>query len=316
MPNLAFSPVPHGREKENTSSPSATPRGSTGNQSKNVDPTTGTTTTSTVTSTPGRSPLEIISAVEGDGGGGAAGAHLASPAAAAAAAMVSAGPVVCKRSSSCTCPDCAAAASVFGIDQLRQVGVTAAMSASDEGVDVAGSVPATRTPSAGQVVARTPLPGETTTSPARMADAARNEARHENADDDSSVDRNFAVAISSSPISPLAVSAEDETVEHHEPGTVEHTKELGGEHETCPLSSAGEDAGFVTGAEGENAGAARVESTSAAPVAQVPNGTSYGGGASSVVTGTGELRYPFCNSVERTIREFSFTPSEVNLVLV
>ena len=142
MPNLAFSPGPlnpaqkqqeHGGEKENASSPPA-PMSGAGISKKITGelPATGRCSVGSA----GRSPLEDLSA--------------AAPTAVAPAGGAA---VVCKRDSSCKCPDCDMAASVFGINDLRQVGGGGRVPNSP---DAAALSPP---PASGGGLARSPLPG-------------------------------------------------------------------------------------------------------------------------------------------------------------
>ena len=142
MPNLAFSPGPpnpapqqeHGGEKENASSPPAPLSG--GGINKKIAGEMSAAGRSSVGSV-GRSPLEDLSAP------------------AAAVAPAAGGAVVCKRDSSCKCPDCDMAASVFGIDDLRQVGGGGRRA--PDSPDAAASSPPPA--SGGGGLARSPLPG-------------------------------------------------------------------------------------------------------------------------------------------------------------
>lgn len=131
MPNMAFSPGPQqplqvGGEKENSAS-----------NGKNISDTAASRRHSSGGSD--RTPLENLSA-ETD-------VVLTSPAAPTAGS----GPVVCKRDSSCKCPDCDMAASVFGIDQLRQVG---------GGNLDGGGVARSPVPTSSGAIARTPILGD------------------------------------------------------------------------------------------------------------------------------------------------------------
>lgn len=111
MPNLAFSPgpqQPRAGEKENAIA------SDTGGNKSATDPSARRRSSGGDGSALGRSPLERLSH---DMESSEASSRLATAVPVAAPAVVA-----CKRNSSCKCPDCDMAASVFGIDQLRQVG--------------------------------------------------------------------------------------------------------------------------------------------------------------------------------------------------
>lgn len=113
MPNLAFSPgpqQPHGGEKENAVAADA------GGSKGVVDPSARRRSSGGDGPALGRSPLERL-CPDGESSEASRVATTVPPAAPAGG-----GVVACKRNSSCKCPDCDMAASVFGIDQLRQVG--------------------------------------------------------------------------------------------------------------------------------------------------------------------------------------------------
>eukprot|EP00752_Nemacystus_decipiens_P012376 g10969.t1 len=171
MPDLAFSLGPlnpsqkqqqqeHGGEKENASSP-PTPMSGGGICKKTPGELSsgGRTSAGSV----GRLPLEDVSA--------------SAPTAAAASTGGSA--VVCKRDSSCKCPDCDMAASVFGIDELRQVGGGARVPTSP---DAAAFSPP---PAGGGGLARSPVPGSIRVQDTAPSSPLVDEAPHtvENSED-------------------------------------------------------------------------------------------------------------------------------------
>lgn len=110
MPNLAFSPgpqQPHAGEKENAVAADA------GASKGAVDPSARRRSSGGDGPALGRSPLERLCS-DGESSEASRVATTVPP--------EGGGVVACKRNSSCKCPDCDMAASVFGIDQLRQVG--------------------------------------------------------------------------------------------------------------------------------------------------------------------------------------------------
>eukprot|EP00903_Cladosiphon_okamuranus_P018348 g16880.t1 len=140
MPNLALSPgapnpapkQEHGGEKENApSSPPA--RSSGGGINKKIAGELAAAGRSSAGFV-GRSPLEDLSAPSGVAPAG--------------------GAIVCKRDSSCKCPECDMAASVFGINDLRQVGGGGRVPYSP---DAAAAI--SRPPASNGGLACSPLPG-------------------------------------------------------------------------------------------------------------------------------------------------------------
>lgn len=128
MPKLAFSPAPQqpALEKENASSPPPI-SSSGGGINKKIAGDIGHSSTGSV----GRSPLESLTAAPTSG----------------------VGVIKCKRDSTCKCPDCDMAASVFGIDELRQVGGGGGIPNSP------GATALSPPPTSGGGLVRSPLPG-------------------------------------------------------------------------------------------------------------------------------------------------------------
>lgn len=173
MPSLAFSrgpqnPPPHGGEKENANgSFSSTAGGVTG---KNIaDPSPRRRSSGASAAGGGRLPLESLSPDAGEAAVAAVAAGgAAPPLAVVAPAGGGGGGVVCKRNSSCKCPDCDMAASVFGIDELRQLGgggggggvvaspLPGAVAAADGPATVKSGGPVARSPVSGISAAAAP----------------------------------------------------------------------------------------------------------------------------------------------------------------
>lgn len=154
MPNLQFSPAPsHGnaadREKENgslgssSSSSLSSPVGVGKGNGADISPRSRPPGIGTYG---GRAPLERISSEStGDTSGAPAPVGVA---ASGGRGRSGGGVVACTRNSSCTCPDCAEAASAFGIDQLRMVGARPRAGSADgtgEGVEAEPAVTSTVT---------------------------------------------------------------------------------------------------------------------------------------------------------------------------